>query len=116
MVFSGFMPGNLGNYPVGGFFIPDHNITITRMSASENAIGGGCSSDAGVLLWNWQTFANIYQLDLLQGVGYIDSGPLSISIPAGRKIVIQGGAASGCTPVTGQSPSDVFVNVQYVML
>jgi hypothetical protein len=30
-------------------------------------------------------------------------------------IVIQGVGAQGCTFITGTSPSDVFVNVQYVM-
>src|SRR5579863_3887470 len=44
MVFSGFMAGNLGgqspNHIDGGYFIPDRNITVTRVTASAASTGG----------------------------------------------------------------------------
>jgi hypothetical protein len=115
MVFSGFMPGNLGNHPLGGYFIPDRNITITRITASENSAGSNCGGDAFVVLYNPTTNTNIIQLDLGQNQSIADSGPLTLAVSAGTQIVFASEAAAGCTPIIGTSPSDVFTNVQYVM-
>ena len=117
MVFSGFMVGNLGGqspgYIVGGYFIPDHNITVTRVTASAASNGGGCSTTSQAYLLNWPSSTLIYGLDL--GTGHVaDSGPISVSIAAGTEVSIQGSPSSGCG-LTGQSPSNVFLNVQYVM-
>src|SRR5579863_4092530 len=115
MVFSGFMPGNLGNHPLGGYFIPDRNITITRITASENSTGSNCSGDAFVVLYNPAANTNIIQLDLGQNQSFADSGPLTLAVSAGTQILFASEAAAGCTPIIGSSPSDVFTNVQYVM-
>ena len=120
MVFSGFLPGNLGNGGIGGFFLPDRNIAITRVTASENSPGSNCSNDAFVLVETPTslpslTYTIFFQLDLDQEKVFVDSGPLNIAISGGTQILIQAQPASGCTAITGQSPSDVFVNVQYVM-
>ena len=115
MAFSGFLPGNLGNAPLGGFFIPDRNITITRVTASENSAGSNCGSASVVQLYSVPSFNVITQLDLGQNQSFADSGPLTVAVSAGTSIGISGLAATNCTPIIGTSPSDVFVNVQYVM-
>ena len=122
MAFSGFMAGNL-NYdvnsnlaPFGGLFVPDRNIIITRITVSENSPGHDCG-DAILNLDNVQYPGGgpITQLDLGTGVHFVDSGPLSIPVSAGAWIVIGATPATGCVPVVGTSPSDVDVNVQYLM-
>ena len=122
MAFSGFMAGNL-NYdvntdlaPFGGLFIPDRNITITRISVSENSPGHDCA-DAILNLDNVQYPGGglIAQLDLGTGLNFVDSGPLNIPVSAGAWIVIGATPAHDCVPVFGTSPSNVAVNVQYVM-
>jgi hypothetical protein len=121
MAFSGFMAGNLGvdvngNYPLGGLFIPDLNITITRISASENSPGHDCQGDAILNLDNPTLGGGlIAQLDLGYEQHYVDSGPLNIPVSAGTWVVIGATPASACLPVIGQSPSNVSVNVQYLM-
>jgi hypothetical protein len=115
MAFSGFLVGNLGSNPIGGYFIPDRNITITRISATEKSAGHGCSTDAFAELYDNAQRIVITGIDLGGSQNYADSGPAAIPVSAGTQIAIQGVAASGCAPVTGQSPSDVFVSVQYVM-
>jgi hypothetical protein len=60
------------------------------------------------------TLTTIFSLDLGQDLFVADSGPVSLPVSAGTKIEIFGTAASGCS-LFGSSPSNVFVNVQYVM-
>jgi hypothetical protein len=112
MAFSGFLVGNLGNFPLGGFFIPDRNITMTRVMASENSSGSGCSTTAqAVILTPSQDLVDV---DLGNGQSFADSGPISVSVSAGTKLFVGSFAASGCS-IFGGSPSDVMVNVEYVM-
>ncbi|MBV8671923.1 MAG: hypothetical protein JOZ33_00695, partial [Acidobacteriaceae bacterium] len=112
MTFSGFLIGNLGNFPLGGFFIPDRNITITRVMASENSPGSGCSTTAQAVIMN--PFQDLIEVDLGNGQSLADSGQISVAVSAGTKLFIGGFAASGCS-IFGGSPSDVMVNVEYVM-
>jgi hypothetical protein len=114
MAFSGFLVGNLGSSPLGGYFIPDRNIIITRISATEKSAGHGCSTDAFAELYDHVQQTVIAGIDLGPNQNYADSGPAAIPVPGGTQIAIQGVAASGCN-ITGQSPSDVYVTVQYVM-
>jgi hypothetical protein len=114
MAFSGFLVGNLGSNPLGGYFIPDRNIIITRISATEKSAGHGCSTDAFAELYDHVQQTVISGIDLGPNQNYADSGPAAIPVPGGTQIAIQGVAASGCN-ITGQSPSDVYVTVQYVM-
>jgi hypothetical protein len=114
MVFSGFLIGNLGNSPVGGYFVPDRNIVITRVTISENSAGQSCSTLAQVLLINYNAGGQFYALDLPNNDFAIDSGALSLPVAGSNRISIVANPASGCS-LGGSSPSDVFVNVQYVM-
>ena len=117
MVFSGFMIGNLGQQPIpnggGGFFIPDRNIVVTRITASEQSPGSGCSTTSKLEIGT-PGYAAPLTLDLGDNVYYADSGPIGVAISAGAYLVFGASAASGCG-LFGTSPSNVFVNVQYVM-
>lgn len=116
MTFSSFLPGNLGNDPIGGVFMNDVAITITRLTATSNSPGGGCSQYASLQVSGWNTdsvYFTLY-LNLFDGEDLSDSGAISVSIPAGAGVYIASTGASGCG-VTGQSPSDVNVTMQYVM-
>jgi hypothetical protein len=122
MAFSGFMAGNLGVdvnsdlNPFGGLFIPDRNISITRITVSEASTGHDCQGDAILNLSNVQSpYNGIAQLDLGYDQHFVDSGPLNISVSAGEWIVIGAAPAINCLPVIGTSPSNVDVIVQYVM-
>jgi hypothetical protein len=117
MFFSGFLVGNLGNEPVlGGFFVPDRNIVITRVSASENSFGHDCSTaaHASVEVGGDSPVTIFYNLDLGNNNRWPDSGSINVLIPAGTSLAIKGYSASGCG-IGGSSPSDVNVSVQYVM-
>ena len=78
--------------------------------------GFGCTQQATVLLWNFGQQSVITQLYLPPdtGVLWLDSGTITIPVSAGTQIEILGTPASGCG-FGEHSPSDVFVNVQYVM-
>jgi len=116
MVFSGFLAGNLGNGQTGGAFTPDRNITMTRVTVSEQSPGSGCSTTAQLLIW-YKT-GGPYSLDLGNDKTMVDSGPINLPVPAGGTsgfpIWMEAWPASGCG-LGGSSPADVFVNVQYVM-
>jgi hypothetical protein len=118
MVFSGFMAGDLGNSPFGGFFIPDNDIIVTRITASMTNGGYACpTSDSYAQLVNANDQTIVYYSLDLQSTGVpttLSSPPLSVVIPAGTNVLIQGTAATGCA-LSGHSPSNVFVNVQYAM-
>jgi hypothetical protein len=114
MFFTGFLAGNLGNFPAGGYFIPDRNIIITRVTASESNPGHGCSTTAQADL-NVKTSADVlYSLDLGNNNYFPDSGSIQVSVAAGTQLWIGVQAASGCG-LGGSSPSDVNVVVQYLM-
>jgi hypothetical protein len=112
MVFSGFLPGDAGNVQTGSYFVPDQNIIITRVSAGSANPGSGCSTSARL----WVTVEGLPQVSMAMpgGLNRFDSGPVSVSVSAGQSIVILGVPASGCGVFEGD-PSNVFVNVQYVM-
>jgi hypothetical protein len=120
MVFSGFMIGDLGSSPspFGGFFIPDRNIIVTSVTASMTNGGYACTNgNSQAQLVNTADSSIIYSLDLGtsgNGQSYALSGSLAVKIPAGTNILIVGTAATGCA-IGGHSPSNVFINVQYVM-
>lgn len=119
MTFSGFLAGNMGQNcggdcsVMGGYFVPDEAITITRISAGTQSPGSGCSTPAPIEVQdNNGTFSA--DLDIGNGVTAVDSGPISYSVPAGDGLYIFGYGAQGCS-LGGGSASNVFVNVQYVM-
>jgi hypothetical protein len=116
MTFSGYLIGNLGNFPIGGLFIPDRNITITRATIAETNPGSACLTTARAQVISDSVFpaATLVDVDLGNSQIFADSGQISVSVSAGTQLFIQGIAASGCD-VFGGSPSNVMVNVQYVM-
>ena len=118
LTWTGFLPGNLGNAPTGGVFIPDRAITITRFITYGNSMGGDCAQEALVNLYtvsgSTQTFLTGLTEDPVLATPLIDSGPISIPIAAGTQLLIGSVPASSCTLI-GQSPSDVNVTVQYMM-
>jgi hypothetical protein len=118
MWFTGFMPGNLGNSPFGGYFVSDQAVFITRITYTVGSLGSNCSTPAQIRLLG-NTGLSYY---IPVAAGFFDSGPLSppLSIPASTGqnnggFLIVGVPATGCIPVTGQSASDVNVSLQYVM-
>lgn len=123
LTWSSFLTGNLGGFPSGGFFVPDAGITITRVTASPNTAeaGGGCGTPAYVQVINAATQSWVVQVNLTgitigqyQNPGSGDTGPISVAVSAGTYLQVIGVPASGCG-ISGQSPSDVSVTVQYVM-
>ncbi len=110
LVWSSFIPGTLGSYSIGGAINMDVGITITRLIADANGIGSGCSNPATIAVQD----NNGEILSVSLPAGYADSGVVSVSVPAGQEIAVQGYPASGCS-ITGGSPSNVNVTVQYVM-
>jgi hypothetical protein len=119
MAFSGFISG-FGSFgpcqnACAGFFIPDQNIVITRVTAAINNPGSNCSTPAVVQVQTVGTTEVFSDLNLPNGANRADSGPLSANASGGSEILIVGYSASGCTPITGTSPGNVFINVEYVM-
>jgi hypothetical protein len=115
MVFSGFLAGNLGSAPTGGLFIPDDAIIITRVDVSASSSGSGCSTAAQVTVENYYAGqTTIASVALPNNAPFGTSGAISVSVAAGTSLLIGALPASGCS-ITGGSPSNVFVNVQYVM-
>jgi hypothetical protein len=124
MSFSGFLKDNLGSAPNGGFFVPDQNIVITRIlgnafnSASEQDYGHDCTGLAQIAIFANGGTTPIAVLSLPNLATGFDSGAGTLSVPvsAGTQLVIGSVGASGCNDVTfGQSPQNVFVNVEYAM-
>ena len=115
MFFSGFLSGNLGNAPRGGYFIPDRNITITRISAMEDVPGHDCTTSAqAILKIRGGSGETLYSLDLGNPLEVADSGSIQVAVAAGTALYIYSSPASGCG-IGGSSPTDVNVSVQYLM-
>jgi hypothetical protein len=119
MVFSGFISsfGNGSGLQVccAGYFIPDKNITITRVTAAIGSPGSNCSTPAVVQVQTVGTTAVFADVTLANGASTADSGPISVTAAIASDIVITGYAADNCTAITGQSPGNVFINVEYAM-
>jgi hypothetical protein len=136
MSFSAFMPGSFcgdftcGNFSTGlntytspgGFFVPDKNITITRISVSmQSKVDDSCGIKGGILLTSIPAVdatgtggTTYYNMGAQGHVYTFDSGPISVPISAGAPIVVQGGTAGACN-VGSSGGGGAFVNVEYVM-
>ena len=114
MTWSVFLPGNLGGQPNGGTFIPDVGITITRVIATLGNNGSSCSTPASATILNYDADTTVYNINLPSANFLVDSGPISVAVPAGTILLIVSTAASGCG-ISGSSPSNVNLTVQYVM-
>jgi hypothetical protein len=130
MSFSGF----IGSFPgfgntalaIGGYFVPDQNITITRVTVSEGSAGSNCGNNPDdALIYVWDSAhggapgggpALEVEIDLGQNTNYVDSGPVAYTANAGDQIKILGSSAYETDlGVTCQSPGNVFINVEYTM-
>jgi hypothetical protein len=112
--------GGTGFLYIGGYFIPDRDITIVRVAASMNT-PAGCDSPASIdIVRDSQPYigSSFYGLNVPNGVTNFQSGPLSLNVAAGDGIsVILASASCGSSSSTpGQSAGgNGFVNVEYVM-
>jgi len=103
---------------VGGMFTPDQNIIVTRVQGVSVQNGGsGC-----VVLVNYvDNVTTVYYSLVFPGSNsYLaDSGPISVPIPAGTQIFIDGQTSAsgqpGCNTAGSGTLRNVNVNVQYVM-
>jgi len=117
MVFSGFIPSfasqiSIFKGSIGGYFVPDQNIVITRITVSQGNTAIDCSSPAAINLGNVNESVTLASL-ALGDTFFGQSGPLDLPVKANEEILIYGTPASGGTFC--QSPGGVFINVQYVM-
>jgi hypothetical protein len=114
MTFTVSLPGSMASNPSPvGYFVPDRAITIVRASVGATA-GSGCSSAASVVLAWGTNFGTTYSIFVPNTNTFVDSGSISIVLAAGSPIIVYPVGASGCG-ITGSSPSNANVIVQYVM-
>jgi hypothetical protein len=129
MTFQGFLLGDLcfytdfscspfgqGSTGPGGYFVPDKNILITRLSVTlAGAPDSSCNNPFPSIGIYPGDLAGppIYSLILSTGILSADSGPIAVSVAAGQPLRIYYGATLCNLGVSGGH--DVFVNVQYVM-
>ena len=106
MSFSGFLPFALPP-SFAGYFVPDRNILITRMTVSVDT-PSGCFGNPQIGLLD-QNQNNLFVLNLPTNQTLVDSGPIGLSVSSGAGVTIA--AISSC-PLPAKN---VFVNVQYVM-
>jgi len=107
MSFSGFLPLALPP-SFAGYFAPDRNILITRMTVSVDT-PSGCLSNPQIGLLD-QNQNNLFVLNLPTNQTVVDSGPIGLSVSSGAGVTIA--AISSCSLFPAKN---VFVNVQYVM-
>jgi hypothetical protein len=94
------------------YFIPDRSITVTRVTLHIGTPGNGCSpSPATMGVQGGQGGCN-YGLSIPDNAALADSGPLSISCPAGQGVLVGPGfVPNSCS----NTPQNVSVTVEYVM-
>jgi len=96
-----------------GAFVPDHNIMITRMTITLNsAIDPSClpanvyvQTPSGTVLGSVPIPGNAF---------FVDSGALSINVPAGTVLYVVPGVTGNCN-LGASAGGDVYMNTQYVM-
>jgi len=120
MVFSGYLLGDLGGGGyglIGGYFVPDQNIAITRISASIQTPAQECTQDATVNIYTGGGSTIIASLNIPTGDVIADSGTLNplVYVAAGSQLSIVSTGSGGCNSLNGNPTQNVFVNVQYVM-
>jgi len=99
-----------------GYFVPDRNITVTRMSVSlGNAVDPSCSQLPEIILGTGGVFwTALYTLHIPANTRQIDSGPISVNVDSGTGVWFTGGGTGGCT-LGSSGGGNAFINVQYVM-
>jgi hypothetical protein len=107
-----------GSIAVGGYFVADKAITITRVSVSlGNVIDKSCGNLAGIkLVYGVPTFLDFQYIVVPQpNVHFFDSGPLSLAIPAGNAVLLTLTQPTTSCTVGSSGGGYAFVNVGYVM-
>ena len=101
-----------------GAFTPDKNILITRMTMSLNPIDPSCGP-AHVNIYDLPIYVGLHpfaSVPLPTGQNWVDSGPLTISITAGRFITVRAEIDNSALCSFGASAGgDVWITVNYVM-
>jgi hypothetical protein len=118
MTFSGFISGFSGNGAqvcCYGFFTPDQNIVITRVTVAIANPGLGCTTPAVVQVQNNGDSLVFADVTLQNHASMEDSGSIFVNVSGGTQIVITGFAATGCANIVGQSPGNVLVTVEFAM-
>ena len=126
MSFSGMFPGSFcgdiecgntsgcsGAYCAGpgGYFVPDRNILITRMTVIvANTVDPSCYALPSIEVI---TPGNGYSM-AIQTSNIVDSGPISVPVSGGAPVTIISSQTFGCNLGTSGG-GGAFVNVQYVM-
>lgn len=85
-------------------------ITITRMEMFLNTAPSGCATNANVNLWDSNLATILAQIPTTNGTQVYDTGPISVSVPAGHVLRVRiSPAAVTCTT----APANANVTVQY---
>jgi hypothetical protein len=96
-----------------GAFVPDRNIMITRIAITLNSAIDQSCLPAYVFVYQ---FPGIYlgNVPIPAGTNFVDTGPLSISVPAGASLYVYPNIQGGCN-LGASAGGDVYMNTQYVM-
>ena len=87
-IFSAYVRGDFGDWFAigeGGMFIPDKDITITRITVKLGGSGIQCTTLPEVVLTS-SSYGNLYTMTIPNYVGDLDSGPLSFDVDAGTQL------------------------------
>ncbi len=99
-----------------GAFVPDYAIRITRIIATLNESIDPSCGPAYINVYSpyWAGGTNFGSVSLPTNTGFLDSGPLAISIPPGQVIFVVPFITGGCN-FGASAGGDVYMNTQYVM-
>jgi hypothetical protein len=95
-----------------GAFVPDRNITITRITITLNSAIDPSCLPANVWVTSYPTVFG--SVPIPANTYFVDSGPLSMNVPAGALLFVDPFAEGGCN-VGASAGGDVYMNTQYVM-
>jgi len=117
--FSAYIRGDFGSlFGVadaiyeGGVFIPDKDITITRMTL-DVVPGLGCSVSPEFVLTAFNV-GNLYTMTVPDSTDTVDSGPLSFDVDAGTQLrVLLSKWTDGCSFPNGRAARDGHFTINY---
>jgi hypothetical protein len=97
-----------------GAFVPDRNIMITRIAITLNSAIDQSCLPAYVFVYQSDTHTFLGNVPIPASTNFVDSGPLSISAPAGAILNVYPNIQGGCN-LGASAGGDVYMNTQYVM-
>src|SRR5262249_52388797 len=96
----------------GGVFIPDKDITITRMTL-DVVPGLDCSVSPEFVLSS-SSYGNLYTMTVPDSTHFVDSGPLSLDVDAGTQLRVSLSKwTDGCSSPNGRAAKDGHFTVNY---